>query len=262
MFRLCCNLQWIKFRYGSVSFASPSLSHKVTARSYVNSDISEDNENVETTLFTICRNLSLDTCQSREDTLSSNNDSDIEKDTEDEENDSQSFACTSSHAEDTTTVDSEPSQLILSQYNRKMCGTETTNRDFNPEWYKTYPWLSYEASERRFVCFPCKELMTNFSFQFVNWKKSERLKKHEKSNRHQLAKTKWISYRVYKRCDTSVLMQLHNAHKQEVAHNREYLKVIIECLFYTAQQNVAQRGHVMKKDVIWIVPQIKTEETF
>lgn len=196
---------------------------------------------------TIARDACLDTCQSREDTLSSNSDSDIRKGTEDEENDSQSFACTSSHAEDKTTVDSEPSQPILSQYNRKKCGTETTSGDFNPEWYKTYPWLSYEASERRFVCFPCKKFMINYSFQFVNLKESERLKKHAKSNRHQLAMTKWISYRLNKKCDTSVLMQLHNANKQEVAHNREHLKVIIECLLYTAQQIFAQRGHVEER---------------
>lgn len=64
----------------------------------------------------------------------------------------------------------------------------------------------------------------------------------QKSNRHELAMIKWISYRMNKKYDTSITKLLDNAHKKEIAHNREYLKVIIECLLYSAQQKIAQRG--------------------
>ena len=54
---------------------------------------------------------------------------------------------------------------------------------------------------------------------------------------------KWISYRSNVRQQTSVMKQLHAAHKDFVEMNCKYLKVIMESLFYTAQQNIAQRGH-------------------
>ena len=36
---------------------------------------------------------------------------------------------------------------------------------------------------------------------------------------------------------------LNEDHEQSVKENRMYLQVIIECLMYTAQQNIPQRGH-------------------
>ena len=54
---------------------------------------------------------------------------------------------------------------------------------------------------------------------------------------------KWIAFRENKRKNTSIAKQLDNQHRVEVQHNREYLRVIIECLVFTAQQNIAQRGH-------------------
>lgn len=55
--------------------------------------------------------------------------------------------------------------------------------------------------------------------------------------------TKWINYKSNKKRQTSVLTQLDNQHKQKVLQNRDFMKVIIECLMYTAQQNIGQRGH-------------------
>ena len=37
-------------------------------------------------------------------------------------------------------------------------------------------------------------------------------------------------------------MQLNNSHQITVKKNRDYLRVIIENLVFTAQQNIAQRG--------------------
>ncbi len=81
------------------------------------------------------------------------------------------------------------------------------------------------------------------SFSFDNWKKPERLAKHHKSEKHQTAMEMWMSSRANKKHNCSVLSQLHEDHQQSVKENRDYLKVIIESLMYTAQQNVAQRGH-------------------
>ena len=45
-----------------------------------------------------------------------------------------------------------------------------------------------------------------------------------------------------------ILSKLQESHKQDVKENRDYLKVIIECLMFTAQQNIAQRGHDEQRD--------------
>ena len=85
-------------------------------------------------------------------------------------------------------------------------------------------------------------------FTFDNWKKIERLTKHHKSENHQTAVAKWIDSRANKKKNTSILSKLQESHKQYVKENRDYLKVIIECLMFTAQQNIAQRGHDEQRD--------------
>ncbi|CAB4033056.1 zinc finger MYM-type 1-like [Paramuricea clavata] len=55
---------------------------------------------------------------------------------------------------------------------------------------------------------------------------------------------------------TSVLQQLNTAHQDQVVSNRQYLKVIIQSLMYTAQQNVAIRGHEENRNDIWEVSDI------
>ena len=61
-----------------------------------------------------------------------NSDSDIESDIGDVGNDSHLLGCTSN--EDAAIAESHPCQPILTQYDRKKCGAEKTNQDFNPEW--------------------------------------------------------------------------------------------------------------------------------
>ena len=68
--------------------------------------------------------------------------------------------------------------------------------------------------------------------------------------------TKWALSKVNDKKNTSVLKQLDSAHKQLVLSNRKYLQVIIECLMFTAQQNVAIRGHEEDRKNIWEVPDI------
>ena len=46
----------------------------------------------------------------------------------------------------------------------------------------------------------------------------------------------------------SVIDLLDSHHKDSVKANRQYMKIIIESLVFTAQQNIAQRGH--KEDKI------------
>ena len=141
-----------------------------------------------------------------------------------------------------------PQQPLLKIYERKQLGNESFTRDFNPEWYKRHPWLSYDTTTNKAHCFACHMFLTEKdSFSFDNWKKPERLVKHHKSEKHQRAMEMWMSSRANKKRNSSVLSQLHEAHDQSVKENRKYLQVIIECLMYTAQQNIAQRGHAEER---------------
>ncbi|XP_028406786.1 zinc finger MYM-type protein 1-like [Dendronephthya gigantea] len=143
-----------------------------------------------------------------------------------------------------------PHQPILSEYNRRKFSNETSTRDFNEQWYKIYPWLSFDIQSRKCECFPCKEFMKDNSFLFDNWKRSDRLFKHTKSAVHKNAMTKWITAKINCKRQTSVLKQLADAHQRDIMHNRAYLRVIITSIFYIAQQNVALRGHKEKRDDI------------
>ena len=145
-------------------------------------------------------------------------------------------------------IDESPQQPILKCYDPKKFGSESFSRDFNPAWYKRYPWLSYDFETKKACCYPCQKYLSAHDFTFDNWKKPERLTKHHKSENHQTAMAKWIDSRANKKRNTSILSKLQESHKQDVKENRDYLKVIIECLMFTAQQNIAQRGHDEQRD--------------
>ncbi|XP_071826952.1 zinc finger MYM-type protein 1-like [Apostichopus japonicus] len=177
---------------------------------------------------------------------------------------------------------SGPNQPIIMEYHPKKCGKETFQRDFQSEWFKIYPWLSYDNATNCGTCFACREFMHTDHFLFENWKKPERLKKHTKSKTHLDAMTKWMQYRAAKKQNMTILTQLDKAHEQKVAQNRAYIKVIVECLIFTAQQNIAQRGkhedrsrihevsdinrgnflellHMRCKDIPWLSEKLQTQ---
>ncbi|QQP57420.1 Uncharacterized protein FKW44_002402 [Caligus rogercresseyi] len=136
-----------------------------------------------------------------------------------------------------------PHQPLLGEYNRKQLDQGSGTRDFNPDLFKKYPWASFDTTTKSIVCFPCQKFLSDSTFTYSNWKKPERLVKHGKSGNHRLAMSKWIISKVNKKHQTSVLVQLDTTHKDMVQKNRNYLKVIVESILYTAQQNIPQRGH-------------------
>ena len=136
-----------------------------------------------------------------------------------------------------------PQQPVLREYNPQNFGNETFTRDFQPKWFKYYPWLNYSVDRKVGTCYACSTFLKDNAFTFSNWKKPERLTKHHQSEMHSLAMTKWLEYRQMQRRSSSIISVMDDGHRKCVQRNRELLRVIIECLFYTAQQNIAQRGH-------------------
>ena len=70
-----------------------------------------------------------------------------------------------------------PSQPICNQYSPTKFGNDTFKRDFQPNWFEQYPWLSFSLNEKEASCYACNKYSNNNSFIFTNWKKVEKLKK-------------------------------------------------------------------------------------
>ena len=67
--------------------------------------------------------------------------------------------------------------------------------------------------------------------------------KHNKSQDHGIAMAQQIAFSENIRRETSIAKQLDDKRRGKVQRNREYLRVLIEFLVFTAQENIAQRGH-------------------
>ena len=153
-------------------------------------------------------------------------------------------------------INDVPCQPILDVYHRKFCGNERYERDFSSDWFKQYPWLEFSVETKTASCFACKRFLGDHKFEFTNWRKPERLLKHHDSEAHDVAMQKWISFRDSQRKKTSIAAQLDTEHQKEVRENREYLRVIIQCLAFTAQQNIGQRGHREDRENIEMVSDV------
>ena len=68
-----------------------------------------------------------------------------------------------------------PQQPALREYNPQRFGNETFTRDFQPKWFKQYPWLNYSVDGKVATCYACSTFFKNNAFTFSNWKKPERL---------------------------------------------------------------------------------------
>ena len=134
-----------------------------------------------------------------------------------------------------------PSQPRLKSYHPKFHSNETFLRDFNHEWFGTFPWLSFSVENKVASCYACDVYTTSSSpFTFTYWKKPERLNKHQSSEAHINAMLKWMTVKAAN--TSTVHTQIDSQHKASVKKNREYLQIIIECLMFTAQQNIGNRG--------------------
>ena len=136
-----------------------------------------------------------------------------------------------------------PSHPKLKEYSPQKFGKETFVRDFRLEWFKDFPWISFSIETKESFCYACDVYSLNTSFKFTNWKKPERLKKHATSEAHCTAMLNWANAKINEKMKNTILTQLDSQHKVNIKKNRQYLKIIIETLMFTAQQNISQRGH-------------------
>ena len=133
-----------------------------------------------------------------------------------------------------------PNQPKLSVYHPKTYQSEV--RDFQKAWFDKFIWLDYDVKSATASCFPCQKFMNDSHFEFTNWKKSEKLKKHSESQVHLTAMLKWTDSREAKSKSNNILTQLKSHHAIEVAENRDYLKILIETVAFLGKQNIPFRG--------------------
>lgn len=142
-----------------------------------------------------------------------------------------------------STVEDGPERLILDKYMPTKFSTEVYERDFQASWYKIYSWLGYFIQRSVAYCYACGQYGNDNCIEFKNWKKTHKFSKHSKSESHKTSMVKWMSLRASTKANKSVMTAMESNHASMIERNRRYLRIIIECLMYTAQQNIPQRGH-------------------
>ena len=119
-----------------------------------------------------------------------------------------------------------PQQPTLCEYNPQRFGNETFTRDFQPKWFKQYPWLNYSVDGKVATCYACSTFLKDNAFTFSNWKKPERLTKHHQSDAHSLAMTKWLEYRQMERKSSSIISIIDDGHVFFTLPNKTSLKEV------------------------------------
>ena len=128
-------------------------------------------------------------------------------------------------------------------------------RAFNPEWYRSHPWLEYSAERDAAFCYPCRVFKCGSSRSevaftrtgFRNWKhamgKTGVISLHAKCATHKQALACWIEYTINTQGHTTVAHRLDSARKQLIETNCHYIRTVAEVLLVCAKQDLALRGH-------------------
>lgn len=135
----------------------------------------------------------------------------------------------------------KPHQPLLASYAPYHDGKN--KRDFQPEWFKKFPWLEYDEISKSASCFACNKFGKDVKWKFETWKNSNALGRHSGTSSHKDAVTKWVGFLSSRKNNTSVLQQVNTQHVQNVVDNRAYVKCLIETVAYCALQGIAFQGH-------------------
>ena len=147
-----------------------------------------------------------------------------------------------------------PARPVLNNYPKTKFGKQ--NRAFSTTQYDAYEFIEYSISSDAVFCFPCRHFPPStannddaFTEKGVrDWKKiKDKLDKHGSTKSHIDSTTGWNEYKNSLK-NGSVVTQLSNAIKVNVAENWEYAKKVTEVLLYLAKQGLAQKGHDESKD--------------
>lgn len=143
-----------------------------------------------------------------------------------------------------------PNQSILLKYPIKFVEMNHIPGDLILSYTKnTHGSITYEIEKDPCACFSCREFENDYTFVFNNWRKPEKLSKHESSEKHVTSMTKWALYIANpSKRSSSVLDQINSAHKQQVISTWQYLQVIIASCFLLSRYCL-ERTHVNTQNI-------------
>ena len=134
-----------------------------------------------------------------------------------------------------------PFQPVLAEYSPYMDGPR--KRDFNSKLFKANPWAEWNPDKKTIECFSCKKFLQNTSWSFSKWKHTEKIAKHGNSQIHKNGYMMWMAKKVSIAKKKSIASQVLLHHRENVNKNRNYVKILIECVAFMAKQNISFRGH-------------------
>lgn len=135
---------------------------------------------------------------------------------------------------------------------KMLCYLASCKRNFMPNWYQNYPWLSVCVTRRKVFCFYCrfakKQNMLTFSKKgedtfttigFNNWKKAlEKFKTHSLSITHREAVMKWQQLQ-----QPPISSRLNAQADKLLASRRNALLKQLNAIKFLLRQGIALRGH-------------------
>ena len=127
---------------------------------------------------------------------------------------------------------------------------------FQQQWFKTYPWLHYDADKKAILCFTCAKASSHDLLKtvkcaepnfietgYANWKKATgqdgRFETHQASNCHRFASQALQNLQEAKPVATLLSQQL--SAEQSVA--QKCLRVLFTTAGFLGRQGLAFRGH-------------------
>ena len=127
------------------------------------------------------------------------------------------------------------------------------SRSFQLNWYTLFPWIEYSMERDAVFCFPCRFFgvspdKTFTCSGFRDWKhargKEGTLTFHDSMcSKHKEAVLNYKQYKSSIEDETSIAVQLDRERLKNIQDNRQYVKTLLECLLYCAQQGIPLRGH-------------------
>ena len=142
-------------------------------------------------------------------------------------------------------------------------------RNFQPQWYKQFPWVSVCTTSKKAYCLYCRHasqhnLITFSKMEekaftetgFQNWRKAvDKFKAHECSHAHREAKMKWIA-----RQQPTIEAQISSQMAQLQMTRRHGLVTQLRAIVFLTRQGIAIRGHTESEGNLHQLLQVWSKE--
>ena len=150
---------------------------------------------------------------------------------------------------------SEPISNPSAYPRTQQTATSPYQRQFQPEWLRSFPWLHYSRHTDGAFCRACamfapgtvkgQKLSSFVTKHFYLWiKMTDKATKHSKQGYHHLAMARMDEFiRRYSTPSQSVDVLLNSARKQRLLKNQCVIESLMKTIIFCGRQGLALRGH-------------------